>query len=106
MDVQPGGIWQSVMVRPDSEEYPGLVACDTVEEPERLTFTHGSPNEPEQFEVTVTFKDVVNGRTALAMQSTFRSAEERGAAEEFGALEAPRQTLGHLAEHLANNEVA
>lgn len=102
MDVSPGGTWRFVMVGPDGEEYPNLIAYDEVEEPERLVYTHGSPDDPEQFRVTVTFEEVESGRTALTMEMRFESADGLDAAIEFGADDGAEQTLGRLAEYLAS----
>ena len=99
MDVRPGGTWRFVMVGPEGEEYPNLIAYDEVEEPERLVYTHGSPDEPEQFRVTVIFEDG-GDETELTMEMRFPSAEGLDEAVEFGATEGAEQTLGKLAGHL------
>lgn len=106
MDVRPGGVWRFKMVGPDGEEYPNLVAYDEVVEPERLAYTHGSPDDPEMFQVTVTFEDGGDGLTELTMEMRFPSAEDLDDALEFGADDGAVQTLNHLAEHLANGRVA
>lgn len=101
MDVQAGGVWRFVMVGPDGEEYPNLIVYDAVEEPERLAYTHGSPEDPEQFRVTVTFDEVGDGQTELTMEMRFPSSDELDEAMEYGADEGAKQTLDRLAEHLA-----
>lgn len=106
MNVRPDGVWAFEMVGPDGEEYPNRVVYDGVDRPERLAYTHGSPDEPEQFRVTVTFDDVGDGETELTMEMHFPSAGELDGAVEFGADEGATQTLNHLAEHLANGRVA
>lgn len=106
MDVRPGGVWRFVMISPDGDEYPNRIEYDEVEEPERLAYTHGSPDDPEQFRVVVTFDVRGNGETDLTMEMCFSSAEELDEAVEFGADDGAKQTLGCLAEHLANGGAA
>ena len=100
MDVRPGGVWRFVMVGPGGEEFQNLVVYEEVEEPERLAYTHGSPDEPEQFRVTVTFDELAIDETELTMEMRFPSAAELDEAVEFGAIEGAQQTLGKLAGHL------
>ena len=102
MDVRSGGVWRFVMVGPGGEEYRNLVVYDEVEAPERLTYTHGSPDDPEQFEVTVTFEEAGGGGTELTMEMCFPSAGELDGAVEYGAVEGAEQTLARLADHLAD----
>lgn len=101
MAVESGGVWRFVMVGPDGEEYPNRITYDAVEAPERLVYTHGSPDDPEQFRVTVTFDEPDEGRTELTMVMRFPSTAALDEALEFGADDGATQTLGRLAEHLA-----
>lgn len=101
MDVRPGGIWRFVMVGPDGDEFQNRIVCDDIEKPERLAYTHGSDDDPEQFRVTVTFDEAGSGKTELAMKMHFATPEELDEAVEFGADEGAKQTLGRLAGHLA-----
>lgn len=102
MEVTPGGAWRFVMVGPDGDEYPNLFVYEQIEEPKRLAYTHGSPDDPEQFRVTVTLDKVRDGQTELTMEMRFPSADELDQAVEFGANEGATQTLRRLADHLRN----
>lgn len=106
MDVQPGGVWAFEMVGPDGEVYPNRIVYDEVQRPERLTYAHGSPEDPEQFEVTVSLEEAAGGGTELTMEMRFPSAGELDGAVEFGADEGAVQTLGRLAAHLATGGTA
>lgn len=101
MDVRPGGVWEFTMTGPDGEAYPNRVVFEEVEEPERLAYTHGSPDDPEQFRVTVTFDEREDG-TELTMRMRFPSPDALDEAVEFGADDGAVQTLDRLADHLAN----
>ncbi|WP_254532855.1 SRPBCC domain-containing protein [Natrinema gelatinilyticum] len=100
MDATPGGVWEFEMIGPDGEEYPNRIVYDEVERPERLAYTHGSPDDPEMFRVTVTFDERAGNTTELTMESRYPSAEDLDDALEFGADEGAAQTLGRLDEHL------
>lgn len=103
MDVGPGGVWRFVMVGPDGDEYQNRIVYEEVERPERLAYIHGSPDDPEQFRVTVAF-DERGDETELTMEMRFPSAADLDEAVEFGADEGARQTLAKLADHLTSGE--
>lgn len=100
MEVRPGGVWRFVMAGPDGEEYPNRIVYDEIEDPERLAYTHGSPDDPEQFWVTVTLDERAEEETELTMVMCFPSAADLDEAVEFGADEGAKQTLEQLADHL------
>ncbi|HVM44795.1 MAG TPA: SRPBCC domain-containing protein [Candidatus Thermoplasmatota archaeon] len=100
MDVRKGGEWRFDMVGPDGRTYPNLVRYDEVAPPERLRFAHGSPEDPGQMEVEVTFASE-GPRTRLTMRTTLRSEEAVEAVRSFGAVELGLQTLARLAAHVA-----
>jgi uncharacterized protein YndB with AHSA1/START domain len=104
MDVRPGGVWRFVMHGPDGVDYQNQIVFVEIVKPERLLYTHGSgePNDPDQFEVTVTFDDQ-DGKTALTMRMLFATAEARERVAGFGAIEGGNQTLDRLAEYLATS---
>jgi uncharacterized protein YndB with AHSA1/START domain len=106
MDVRSGGIWEFEMVGPGGETFPNRVVYDEVEEPSRLAYGHGSPDDPEQFHVTVTFEGTDDGGTELTMVIRFPSSETFDEAAEFGAIEGAKQTVDKLAHHLSTREVA
>ncbi|MFZ0545299.1 MAG: SRPBCC family protein, partial [Candidatus Promineifilaceae bacterium] len=103
MDVRPGGVWRYVMHGPDGTDYDNEVIYSEILEPERLVYVHGSgqENDPEQFQVTVTFAEE-GSRTRLTMRMVFASPEQRDMiVEKYGAIEGANQTLDRLADHLA-----
>lgn len=107
MDVRPGGTWRFVMVGPEGHEYPNRVVYDEVAEPERLVYTHGSPDDPEIFRMTVTFDEREDGTTELTMRQQYESAAAlEESIEEFGAAEGAKQNVDHLADYLATEEAA
>ncbi|HMN27838.1 MAG TPA: SRPBCC family protein [Caldilineaceae bacterium] len=101
MNVRPGGVWRFVMHGPDGVDYQNQIVFVEIVKPKRLLYTHGSgqPNDPDQFEVTVTF-DEQEGKTALTMRMLFATAEAREKVAAFGAIEGGKQTLDRLAEYL------
>ncbi|AHG01736.1 hypothetical protein HALLA_00160 (plasmid) [Halostagnicola larsenii XH-48] len=100
MDVQSGGVWEFEMIGPKGEEFSNRITYDEVERPERLAYTQGSPDDPEQFEVTVTFEKEATDETVLTMEMRFPSARDLEEAMEFGADGGAKQTLEKLADYL------
>jgi uncharacterized protein YndB with AHSA1/START domain len=100
MDVRPGSVWRFIMHGPDSVDYPNMIVFGEITKPERLVYTHGSDEEPDQFHVTVTFTEQ-GGKTRLTMHSLFPSAEECAKVKKFGAVEGGKQTLERLEQYLA-----
>ena len=103
MDVRPGGTWRFTMHGPDGIDYPNTIVYEEIAPPERLVYTHGSPeDEHPQFRTTVTFDEFM-GMTALTMRGVFASAEERDVTvEKYNAIEGGNQTLDRLGELLAS----
>jgi uncharacterized protein YndB with AHSA1/START domain len=103
MEVRPGGVWKFVMHGPDGTDYPNKIVFIEVVKPERLVYQHGGGDEsdPVSFHVTVTFEARGN-KTKLTMRSIFPTAEQRNlVVEKYGAIEGMNQTLGRLADLLA-----
>lgn len=107
MDVRPGGVWRHTMHGPDGTDYPNKSVFIEVVKPERIVYSHGGAKKggpSVQFEATWTFEAQGN-KTSLTLRQEFPSAEVRDRIiREFGAVEGAKQTMGRLAEHLANNE--
>jgi uncharacterized protein YndB with AHSA1/START domain len=101
MDVRPGGVWRYVMHGPDGTDFQNRVVYDEIDKPERLAYTHGSDEEPDQFRVTVTFAGQ-GGKTRVTLRMRFASAAARDGTIEFGAVQGGNQTLDRLTDHLAN----
>lgn len=102
-EFRPGGVWRFVMHGPDGRDYQNRITFDEIAAPERLVFHHGgvADGEPVEFNVTVTFADE-GGKTRLTWHMLFPSVAERDRiVREYGAEEGLKQTLGHLADHLA-----
>lgn len=102
-EFRPGGVWRFVMHGPDGRDYQSRITFDEIKAPERLVYHHGGADdvEPVEFSVTITFADE-GGKTRLTWHMLFPSIAERDrVVREHGAEEGLKQTLGHLAEHLA-----
>jgi len=102
MDVRPGGLWRYTMSGPQGV-FPNRVTYIEVEKPSRLVYKHGSDkdNDPDAFEVTVTFEELADGKTHIKMHSVFPSAEARNkVVKEFRAIEGGYQTLERLEQHV------
>ena len=103
IDVRPGGLWRFIMHGPNGVDYPNLIVFNEIVKPDRLVYTHGTgeADDPEQFQVTVTFAEQA-GKTNLKMLSIFRSAAARDKViKEYGAIEGANQTLDCLEELLS-----
>ena len=101
IDVRPGGMWRYVMHAPDGTDYDNRITFRELVPPERIVYAHDSDkdDDPEQFLVTVTFREE-GGKTRLTMRMVFPTAAQREANVAFGAVEIGYGTLAHLAEHL------
>lgn len=104
MDVRPGGVWTFEMVGPGGETFPNRIVYEEVERPERLAYTHGSPDDPEQFQVTMVFEELSDEETNLTMTMRFPSASALDDAIDFGADVGAKQTLEKLAAHLVRGD--
>jgi uncharacterized protein YndB with AHSA1/START domain len=102
MDVKPGGVWRFIMHGPDGKDYPNRIVFKKVVKPERLEYVHDGDvdNDPNQFEVTVTFKAIEKKKTELTMRMVMKSAEILQTMKKFGAVEGGSQTLTRLEEYL------
>lgn len=97
MDFQTGGVFRFVLRGPDGKDYPFDGNYLEIVEPERIAFNGILHNEAgHDVRTTVTFTDQ-EGKTRLTVHQkyAFESDATRGAPEGW------RQTLDHLAEHLA-----
>ena len=103
IDVRPGGMWRFIMHGPDGTDYPNRAVYREVSPPARLTYDHGDDidDDPNAFDVTVTFDDLGGGRTRVTNHLVFRTAEQRSAAIGFGAVELGNQTMARLGRYLA-----
>lgn len=102
MDVRSGGMWRFTMTGPQGV-FPNRVTYIYVERPSRLVYKHGSDkdDDPDAFEVTVTFEDLGEDRTHITMRSVFPTAEARDkVVKHFKAIEGGYQTLERLEQTL------
>jgi uncharacterized protein YndB with AHSA1/START domain len=100
MDVRPGGTWHYLMTTPPAGDFDNLITYHEVVRPERLVYSHGSSEEPEQFHVTVTFAEE-GGKTRLTMHSVWPTATAFEAVKKFGVVEGGKQNLDKQEEYLA-----
>ncbi|MBI3775269.1 MAG: SRPBCC domain-containing protein [Gammaproteobacteria bacterium] len=105
MDVRPGGVWKHVMHGPDGTSYPNSSVFKEVVKPERLVFSHGGGKQGgpgAHFIATWTF-EAQGGKTRVTMRGVFDTAADRDmVVKQYNALEGGTQTLGRLADYLAN----
>lgn len=99
IDIRHGGVWRYIMHGPDGVDYNNRIVFDEIVKPERLAYTHGSDEQPDQFRVTVNFSEQ-GGKTTLTLRMVFPSAEECNKVKQYGAVEGGNQTLDRLSEHL------
>jgi len=59
-------VWRFTMHGPDGVNYPNKIVFDEIVKPERLTYTHGSDEQPDQFRVTVTSRSKAANQAHLA----------------------------------------
>jgi uncharacterized protein YndB with AHSA1/START domain len=100
MDVRPGGLRRFVMHGPDGTDYPNRIEYVEVDPPSRLSYHHGSDDDPRQFFATILFEEDGKG-TRVTMRSLFPTRETRDyVVREFRAIEGGNQTLARLDEYL------
>jgi len=83
-------------------ENPVLTITREFDAPERLAYAHGAGDgDPGQFQVTVAFAALAEGKTRLEMQMRFATVEERDTIlKECGALDGANQTMARLENFL------
>lgn len=106
MDVRPGGIWRQTMHGPDGADYPNKSVFREVVPPERIVYSHGGSKQGgkgHSFEATWTFEQQEGNKTLLTIRMVFPTQEDRDLViEKYDAREGGKQTLGRLAEYLAD----
>jgi len=88
---------------PDGRDYKNKIVFIEVVKPERLVYRHEPEpgTEPSTHLTTVTFADN-GGKTELTLRMTFDSNETRDhIVKTYGAVEGGKQTVGRLADYLA-----
>lgn len=101
-EFRPGGVWEFTMHGPDGTDYPNHVEWLEIVPPERIAYRHGArAGDPRAFTSTVTMVER-DGSTEVTLWSVFATKEQRDeVVEKYHAVEAARQTLGHLASYVA-----
>ena len=101
-DFHVGGEWQFVMHGPDGTDYRELISWTEIAPPERIALRHGeSRDDPNTFESVLTFAPDGTA-TRIEMRTVFPTKQLRDhAVEKYHAVEAGRQTLDNLADHIA-----
>jgi uncharacterized protein YndB with AHSA1/START domain len=102
MDFRVGGLLRFTMHGPDGADYPNRIVYREIVPSARLAYRHGSDfdDDPNAFEVLVTFVPTGTDRTLLTMRSTFPSIEARNAVMKFGAVELGKQSVEKLAAYV------
>jgi uncharacterized protein YndB with AHSA1/START domain len=79
VDARPGGTWRVSMVDETGEAYPAVFHYREVDEPNRLVYTTGAPdqdpNDPTIAHATVTFEDR-DGVTEMTYQGVTSDPDE------------------------------
>jgi uncharacterized protein YndB with AHSA1/START domain len=98
MDVRPGGEFRLTSISDDGTEMPVVGSYREVVEPERIVLEEPSEEAWHEGSVSVvTFTDLGDGRTEMALRATIQTTDEMRQNAERGM----RATLDRLAEHLA-----
>src|SRR3954447_15440687 len=97
-----GGEWAFVLHGPDGTDYPERISWAEIVPPERIALVHGEyRGDPNAFESVMTFEPD-GAATRIEMHTVFRTKARRDeAVEKYHAVEGGRQTLGNLADYVA-----
>ena len=71
IDARPGGRYRYTMIAPDGTEYPTAGVYREITPPERLVFTWGSPEDPDDAAAVITVDLVERGDAADETRMTF-----------------------------------
>ena len=102
-DFRLGGVWRFVMHGPDGRDYQNRVVFDVIEPPSRLVSHHGDGEDVERatHQTRITL-EAEGDKTRLTWRVVFASVAERDRiAREYGAVEGGQQTVGRLADYVA-----
>lgn len=102
IDISAGGKWRFDMVAPDGTRYSNRMEFLRVEAPALIELTHGTDSEddPDRFQMLVTFDEQSNGKTVVTLRQMHPTPQRRTIVIGFGAVEYGAQTLDKLAAHL------
>ncbi len=99
VQIKPGGVWNFDMHTPDGDDYNNKLVFKEVKRPERLVYSHGSEDEPDQFEVTVQLTQA-GDKTELQMRMLYPNAKDCEMSKKFGAVQGGNSTLDRLGAYL------
>jgi uncharacterized protein YndB with AHSA1/START domain len=101
-EFREGGVWDFTMHGPDGTDYPEWITWTEIVAPERIVLLHGeSRDDPNAFESTLTF-ETHGTATRIVMRTVFPTRQLRDqAVEQYHAVEGGEQTLGNLADYVA-----
>ncbi len=97
-----GGEWDFVMHGPDGTDYQEWISWTEIDPPARIALRHGeSRNDPNAFASVLTF-EADGAATRIEMHTLFPTKELRDeAVGKYHAIEGGQQTLGNLADYIA-----
>jgi uncharacterized protein YndB with AHSA1/START domain len=100
MEVKPGGVWRFLVRGPDGEDYAFSGVYREKVPPERLVYTSGFEDAPEDAVLeTLTFEEL-DGKTKLTVTSLFPTAEDRDWVITSEGEKAGAEAWDRLEEHL------
>jgi uncharacterized protein YndB with AHSA1/START domain len=112
-DLRPGGRVAYHMTGPEGDQPRGYWEVLEVEPPHRLSFRDGFANDDgtpntalPMTDARVTIEDLGHGRTRMAVQSTFASAEAMERMLAMGMEEGMKQALGQIDAILAEDSLS
>ena len=102
-DFRVGGVWEFVMHGADGTDYPNHVEYREIVAPERIVMLHGDrAGDPRAFISTISLIERGEETTEMVLRTVFKTKEQRDEiVERYGAVEGGHQTLGRLAEYVA-----
>ena len=100
--VSAGAVWRFDMIGPDGQRYDNRMVFLKVMPNERLVLDHGhdKDNDPNRFQVTLSFDQQGNGKTVLTLRQLHPTRAQRDGGIGFGAVELGYQTLDKLSEYV------
>ena len=102
IDLREGGEWVFDMIGPDGTVYPNHHRYSRMQRQARIDYTlHWGEDGPKHADASAVFEDL-GQRTKVTLSMTFITAKEYEEAKGFGAVELGYQTLGKLADFVAD----
>jgi len=100
-DLRSGGFWKYTMYGPNGEVFENYTPYHVVEKYKRLEYDHGAgEGRPPLFSVVVTFEELKNGKTQMAMTMALATPEKAAETKKFIRGANGNSTWDRLAEFL------